>query len=205
MKKSVIIIGLVVLIVIILAGGFYFLNQDNKPGTSNTDTNLNSNPEEVNDYVGESTTTIHKDFRAIIKNDWQESEIPPSTYFYLPPDVSQEDVNAEVISIAVTFLGENNQYILENLLEQGIENSKKIMPDFELTENIDWKNKNLIGKKIKFTGTSEGVKRNSLQVFGIEYNNLYAITYSCPIDNCNSYGIYNSLIENFEPVKAERK
>jgi len=200
MKKGII-IGVIVLVVILTLVAFYFINQ-------NKDLNqIDSipNPEEANDYVGESTTLIHKDFKAIMNKDWPESEIPPSTYYYLPPNVAQEDVNAEVISIAVTPLGENNQYTLDNLLEQGIENSKKIMPDFELIETTDWNNEYFTGKKIKFTGTSEGVKRSSLQVFGMEHNNLYAITYSCPVDNCQSYGVYNSLLESFEPVKAERK
>jgi len=200
MKKGII-IGVIVLVVILTLVAFYFINQ-------NKDLNqIDSipNPEEANDYVGESTTLIHKDFKAIMNKDWPESEIPPSTYYYLPPNVAQEDVNAEVISIAVTPLGENNQYTLDNLLEQGIENSKKIMPDFELIETTDWNNEYFTGKKIKFTGTSEGVKRSSLQVFGMEHNNLYAITYSCPVDNCQSYGVYNSLLESFETVKAERK
>ena len=200
MKKGII-IGVIVLVVILTLVAFYFINQ-------NKDLNqIDSipNPEEANDYVGESTTLIHKDFKAIMNKDWPESEIPPSTYYYLPPNVAQEDVNAEVISIAVTPLGENNQYTLDNLLEQGIENSKKIMPDFELIETTDWNNEYFTGKKIKFTGTSEGVKRSSLQVFGMEHDNLYAITYSCPVDNCQSYGVYNSLLESFEPVKAERK
>ena len=201
MKKSLIIIGLVAIMVIAIAG-FYFFSQNNN-NLNRIDTN--SNPEEDHDYVGESTTIIHKDFKAIMNKDWPESEIPPSTYFYLPPGVSEEDVNAEVISIAVTPLGENNQYTLENLLEQGIENSKKIMPDFNLIETTDWNNDYFTGKKIKFTGTSEGVKRSSLQVFGMEHNNLYAITYSCPVDNCQSYGVYNSLLESFEPVKAKIK
>ncbi|PIN77893.1 hypothetical protein COV15_01205 [Candidatus Woesearchaeota archaeon CG10_big_fil_rev_8_21_14_0_10_34_12] len=199
MKKSII-IGLVVLAIVLVFGVFYFINQNKDLNQIDT-----TNPEEVNDYIGESTTIIRKDFKAIIKDDWPESEIPPSTYFYLPPNVAQEDVNAEVIFIAVTFLGENNQYTLESLLEQGIKNSKKIMPDFELTESIDWKNTYFTGKKIKFIGTSDGVKRSSLQVFGIKHNNLYAITYSCPIANCNSYGVYNRLLESFEPVEAEQK
>lgn len=201
MKKSLI-IGIVALFAVLFIAGFYFFNQNNKNGIADTDTN--SNLEEINDYIGESTTTIHKDFRAVIKNDWKEYEIPPSIYFYLPSGVSQEDVNAEVISVAVTPLGEN-QYNLDSLLEQGIENSKKILPDFELIETKDWSNEHFTGKKIKFTGTSEEVKRSSLQVFGIELNNLYAITYSCPVNNCNSYGVYNSFVESFEPVKAEQK
>ncbi|MFA7708360.1 MAG: hypothetical protein WCX73_05405, partial [Candidatus Pacearchaeota archaeon] len=151
----------------------------------------------------EDITIITKDFRAIIKKDWQNLEIPPSTWVYLPPNIAQEDVNAEVISITVTFLGESNQYTLTDLFEQGIENSEKIMSDFELTETIDWKNNYLTGKKIKFTGTSEGVKRNTIQTFGIKYNNLYTITYSCPVNSCNSYAVYNSLSESFQPTQAK--
>jgi hypothetical protein len=199
MKKSVIMGGFIILVVVLVFGVFYFTHQNNN--SNPIDTNLN--PEEVNDYVGESTTIIHKDFRAIINKEWQESEIPTSTYFYLPPNIAQEDVNAEVISITIAFLGENNQYTLDSLLTQGIENSRKIMPDFELTETVDWKNDYFTGKKIKFTGISEGIKRNNHQVFGIMYNNLYVISYSCPISNCKSYGVYNSLLESFEPVKAK--
>lgn len=199
MKRGTLIGGVIILVLVLVFGIFYFIQQ-NKPSNP-IDTNLN--PEEVNDYVGESTTIIHKDFRAIINKEWQESEIPPSTYFYLSPNVAQEDVNAEVISIITTFLGENNQYTLDSLLTQGIENSKKIMPDFELIESIDWENNHFTGKKIKFMGTSEKIKRNNHQVFGIMYNNLYVVAYSCPISNCNSYGVYNSLLESFEPVKAK--
>ncbi|MFA4960649.1 MAG: hypothetical protein WC548_03205 [Candidatus Pacearchaeota archaeon] len=197
--RSGIIIGLVVFAVLIL-GALYFINQDNDSGQGDV-----MNSKETNDYVGESTTIIHKDFRAIMKKDWQESEISPSTYFYLPPNVAREDVNAEVISIAVTFLGESGQYTLENLLEQGVENSKNIMPDFELIEDVDWENDYFSGKKIKFTGTFEGVKRGGQQVFGIQHNNLYVISYSCPANACNSYGVYNSLLESFETVVPENK
>ena len=144
------IIGVVILIVILVLGGFYFFNQN----ISSNQTDLSSTPEDAKNYIGGQTTIIHRDFKAIIKKDWQEFEVPPSTYVYLPPSTAQDDVSAEIISIAVAFLGEEKQYSLEELLEQGIENSKEIMPDFELTENTDGGNALLVGKKIKFTGTS---------------------------------------------------
>ncbi len=198
-KNLYLIVGFVIFIFILIIGGIYIFNKKN----NSTEINFNLNSEDAKDYVGESTTSIHKDFRAIIKSDWQESEISPSIYIYLPKNTNEEDVNAEVISIAVTFLGEKNSYTLEEILNQGVENSKQFISDFELTESLDWENNNFIGKKIKFTGTQEGIKRNSVQVFGIAYNNLYAITYSCPINNCNSYAVYNSLIESFEPIKSK--
>jgi len=201
MKKGIIIIGTIFLIMIIAIIGFYFFSQNN-----NNSNQINTiNPEDVVDYIGEQTTIIHRDFKAIMKDDWSEAEVLPATYIYLPKNTKQEDVSAEIISIEVQFLGEDNQYTLDELLELGIENSKQIMSDFELTENIDGGKSDMQGKRIKFTGTQEGVKRNNVQVFGIKYNNLYAITYSCPIDSCNSYAVYNTFVETFEPVQAEIK
>ncbi len=163
----------------------------------------------INTDIGQNnsgeSTIIHKDFRAIMNTGWEEYEIPPSTFVYLPSDTSQDDVNAEVISIVVNYLGENNNYTLEWLLEQGIEYTKEVMPGFELKENTEDEILNMSVRKIKFTGTQEGIDRNYIQIFGIKYNNVYAITYSCPVDNCNSYTIYDDLVESFEPVEAELK
>jgi len=155
------------------------------------------------DYVGEQTTIIHKDFKAIMKADWKELEVPPSTFVYLPPNTAEEDVNAEYISIVSTPLGDS-QWTLDSLLEQGIENSKKLIPDFELTNS--WTDSTPLiqpAKRITFTGTQDGVKRNNVQVFGIKNNVLYGLTYSCPIEICSYYPIFNVLVESFEPVIAK--
>jgi len=199
-KKNLIVIGIVVIIIILLIGGFIFLNKFH----SSTQSPSNSQSDGENNIVGNTKTSIHKDFRAIILSDWQEIEgVPPSTFVYLPPKVNQEDVEAEVISVATTFLGDN-KFTLDQLLEQGVEGSKKIIPDFELTETAIWKGSNLQGKKIKFIGTQERIRRKSIQVFGIKYNILYAITYSCPINNCNHEDVFDNLIESFEPVNPEK-
>lgn len=199
--KKILIIGGIIFVLLLIIGGIFLLNQNNSENIPLDQIP----PEKQTDYVGEQTTIIHKDFKAIMKDDWNEIEVPPSTYIYLPPNTKKEDNNAEIISMVVQFLGENNQYTLDELLELGIENSKQIMPDFILTENIDGGKSDMPGKRIKFTGTQEGVKRNNIQVFGIKYNNLYSITYSCPIDECNSYAVYNTFVETFEPIKAEIK
>lgn len=159
--------------------------------------------EEQSDYVGEQTTVIHKDFRAIMKADWKELEVPPSTLVYLPPGTAEDDVNAEYISIVSTPLGES-QWTLDSLLEQGIENSKKVMPDFELTDELtDGIASIQPAKRIIFTGTQDGIMRNNVQVFGMKNNVLYGLTYSCPIESCNYYPIFNVLVESFEPVAAK--
>lgn len=200
MKKSAI-LGIVAIIIIVLISGFIFLNKPKNDATQNLSDSVQSDGK--NNIMEDTKTSIHKDFRAIIKSDWQELEVPPSTFVYLPRNTDQEDVEAEVISVTTAFLGENNEFTLDQLLKQGVENSKKIIPDFELTETVIWEGSSLQGKKIKFTGTQESIKRESVQVFGIKYNILYAITYSCPIGKCNYHGIFNNLAETFEPVEPK--
>lgn len=187
MKKRIIIF-IVILSILIVAGVFLFL-RNRSYNTPN--------------YNEESKTLIHKDFKATINADWQELEIPPSTYAYFPLNMSQEDVNAEVISVVITFLSENNQITLEELLEQGIEISKQIMPNFELIENISTDKLGMPSRKIIFTGTQYDILRQNTQYFGIKYNNLYSVTYSCPINNCNYYNIYDKFIESFQAIKAK--
>ena len=192
-------IGIVVLIAVLIVGGFIFFNAQKKEVNKNLGESGGQD-----DFVGDTKTSIHKDFRAVIQADWQELEIPPATYIYFPSNTSQEDVEAEVISVVVSPLGENSQS-LEELTQLGIENSKKIMPDFELIENMNVNKGELTGKRLKFTGTSEGVKRNFVQFAGIQYNKLYALTYSCPINKCNYYELFNNFVETIELVKEIQK
>lgn len=200
MKKGLIVIGIIILIMVI--GGLLFIKQKDNSGI---DYNGSLPLDEQIDYVGEQTTIFFKDFRAIMKADWTEIEDSSPTYTsirYLPPGTDEDDFYAEYILIIVAFLGDDNSYTIERLLEQGIENSRSAMPDFNLTNTEEWDNDHFSGKKIKFTGT-EAIKRNFVQVAGIKFNKLYSITYSCPEANCNYYAIYNYLIRTFEPVKAK--
>jgi len=201
MKRGILIILFIGFAILIVGGFFVFKSKSNLEIPYNESLSADKQI----DYLGEQTTIMHRDFKAIIKKDWQELEIPPSTYLYFPKETSKDDKNAEIISIVVSYLEENNSYTLESFLEKGLENSKQIIPDFELIENIDKENEYFSGKRIRFSGTSESVKRNFVQFFGIKYNNLYVISYSCPIENCNSYAIYNSLVESFEPIIVEIK
>jgi hypothetical protein len=190
MKKGILIP--IILIPILILTIFLVLNNHPEQTTIN--------PEESTDYVGEQTTIFHKDFKAIMKKDWQETELSPSLYVYVPGKTSINDSEAEYILISISSL-ENNNLTLNEILEQGIESSKKLFPDFELTENINGGNDYLEGKRIKFKATQDNILRNNVQVFGIKYENLYSITYSCPTEKCDSYPVFNSLIETFQPVE----
>lgn len=191
MKSAVIVI---LLLVVLIAGSFLY-NPESIP-----DDQLP--PEDQTEYVGEQTTIMHKDFKTIIKDDWKEYEVMPEYFVYLPPEADINDTSSEYISIVVTPLY-GQEISLNQLLETGINNTNQTIPDFELTESIDGGNSYLDGKLIRFTGTQDGVKRNNVQVFGIKYDNIYTITYSCPVDNCNYYPIYNTLIDSFQPVNDQ--
>lgn len=183
MKK--ILIAIIILIVII-ASLWLYNNLSKKSSLETTNT-------------VEDITIIHKNFRAIMPENWTENENSPLTYIYLPPNANPEDKKVEVISIVISPLGENNMFTLDEILKLGIENSKKIMPDFELIENIDGGKPDMPGKRIKFSGTQDGIKRSHIQSFGIKYNNLYTLSYSCPINNCHYNNIYENLLTSFEP------
>ncbi len=192
-KVNIVIICFVV--AFILLGIFYFISSNQK------ESNLNS--QEQNDYVGEMITSIHKDFRAIIKSDWVEMEgsnLGYIFYTYLPPSEDKQSENAEFIFVSVGHIEEEINYTLEELLEAGIENSRTTMPDLTLTNNVEKEGKYFEGKEIQFTGTSEGFMREFVQFFGLKYGNIYTITYSCPLDNCNYYSTYNVFVESFEPI-----
>ncbi len=181
MKKGVI-AAIILAGVILVVGGFLLFGKISPEGNN----------------AGEIKTILHKDFRASINSDWEEIEVS-GINLYLPQNTSQEDDRAEAIVIISTPLQGNNQ-TLDQILEQGIENSKIIMPDFELTENINYNNGKITGKEIKFTGTQQRIKRNGDQFFGIKNNILYSVTYTCPSDSCNYDSVFRTVIESFEPV-----
>lgn len=203
MKKGVV-IGIIIIIILLIIGGFFIFNYN-----ESNEIPLDQIPfEEQSDYTGEQTTIMHKDFKTIISVNWTEIEsIASPTYssfIYLLKNTSESDVNVEAIFIDINYIGENPNYTIEGLLEKGIESTKKIMPDFNLTNAEEWNNNYFSGKKIKYTGTSKEIKRKFTQTAGIKFDQLYTITYSCPENNCNSYPIYNYLIKTFEPVKAKK-
>jgi len=202
MKKGFKIVGIIFLVIILILIGLYII------GIYADQQKNNLNSPEKEDYIWNTKTTIHKDFKAIVKEDWQEFEGSFEGYLYfiyLPKGESKENIDAEFIFVSVGYLNESNNYTLNEFLEVGIEESRKTMPDLELIEIVDKKGSYLDGKEIKFRGTSEKIKRSFIQFFGIGQSNIYTITYSCPLENCNFYDIYNAFVKSFEPIKIERE
>lgn len=200
MKKSAI-LGIVIGILVLVILGILILSPSNKVN-ENSDNNL---APEV-DYSEEDITIMHKDFRALIDSNWEEVEgnnLGYIFYSYFPPNVNRESENVEFIFVSVGHVGEIN-YTLDELLTAGIENSKTTMPDFNLTNNIIKSGRFFSGKEIEFTGTSGGVMREFVQFFGLEYGNIYTITYSCPLNNCNYYSVYDLVVNSFQPVEAKK-
>ncbi|MDD5699969.1 MAG: hypothetical protein PHH00_02125 [Candidatus Nanoarchaeia archaeon] len=160
----------------------------------------NSSPGGQNNFVGETTTIMSDDFTAVRPLSWQNMDVAHSNYLYFPPDEDVNSTNAEYISVIVTPLGSINKSI-DELIQAGIEQSGQIMPDFELLEDEEINTGKMQARKLNFTGTQEGVKRSFIQVTGIEFSKLYAITYSCsisPANNCNSYDVLDMIVNSME-------
>lgn len=191
MEKRGVIILIASFLLIISIAGFFLLNKNENNG----DKSLPSQ----SSFSEEARTLIHKDFKATISSGWNETEISPSIFVYLPPGANPDDASTETIIITDSFFEENN-LTLDQLLEKGIENSKATMPDLEIIENSEWKNHFFSGKEIKFTGTQDGIKRQFTQIYGIKYNTLYSITYSCAENNCKYNYVFNNLTVSFEPT-----
>lgn len=162
--------------------------------------------DEQNQYVGETTTVIHKDFKAIMKEDWVENDTSSSGSSYVaytPPGVVYGDANGEYIYVAVGNLG-GETYTLDELLNLIVGMSNESLPNFELISSSDEEGKGIVGKEIKYTMSSNGNKLNLIEFFGIKYNTLYTVTYICPVGNCNYYPVYNVFVESFEPIEVEQ-
>lgn len=153
-----------------------------------------------NNFVGETTTIMSDDFRAVRPLNWQSMDIAHSNYLYFPPDEDVNSTDAEFISVVVVPLG-NNTLTLDELIQAGIEQSSQIMPDFELLGDTEINTGKIQARKLNFTATQEGIKRSFIQVTGIEFSKLYAITYSCsvsPANNCNSYDVLDMIVNSME-------
>ena len=183
MKKGVIITIVALAVVIVAVAGFFILRKGTGEGAKDTGI----------------TTIIHKDFRLSINSSWQEISASSAVYFYFPPNISQDNPNAEYISLTESRLGDSN-ISLNQLLEQGIAQSTKIMPDFALAENNAFSNGNFEGREIKFSGTQQNITRNYDQVFGKTNGMLFSITHVCPLGNCRYQAVFDKVTQTFEPL-----
>jgi len=176
-KKTALIIGLTLLAVfiVLLIIGFLQSNSNSK------------------DYY------THDYFKVASIPGWTEipSEIP-SSYSYIPNNA----YTSEGISITITLLPKNSEINLDSLFEQGVETTKKIMPDFQIIESpSEERFGNVNGKKVIFTGTSNNISLEFNQVYGIKFNVIYTITYVCPIEKCLYSEVFTSLKNSFEAIE----
>lgn len=149
------------------------------------------------------TTIAHKDFRASIDASWNETEVSPSLYLYFPPGANRTNENAEVIMITSVPMGNSTQ-TLDQVFQSGIQSSKKLMPDLNVTKTGNFSNGKFSGREVEFTGTQSDVKRFYEQVFGVKYNTLYSITYTCPVAHCLYYQVLRTVENSFQPINSSK-
>lgn len=137
--------------------------------------------------------TITQDyFNFSIDSSWGESEYM-SAFVYTPADKE----STESITITATSLG-GITFDLALPLQQALEGSKIVMPDLLVGRTSDWDNGKISGKEVEFTGTKQGVKILTDQIFAMKNGVLYSITYVCK-DICEYSAVFNKVKETFEP------
>jgi hypothetical protein len=140
----------------------------------------------------------HKTFSITMPGDWKEIEYGLQI-IYLPKDSEAVDPLAEKISVVVRFIPENNTVGLKEMLDAGISDTKKLMPDFKVTsttENFAF-GKIDDGIKLEMTSTIQGKTMTYTQISGIAFNRMYAIAHSCIKDECKYTDIYYEMVDSF--------
>ncbi len=151
----------------------------------------------------ETKTITHKDFKLNIPKDWTEKEFAQDVFYqYFSPTSKQSDPFTESINLIITFLSADNQYTLESLFDKAITDSKASNPDFELLQPYsNTKLGNADAIRFKFSAKINNKQMTYIQIYAIENNMIYAITYSCP-DECQYYAAFNEMINSFEVIQS---
>ncbi len=160
---------LVVVVILVIAGIFLF--------SKNSATNK---------------TITHEYFSFSIASNWEETE-SMSAFVYSPNNKDEES-----ITILATSLG-GVSFDLALPLQQSLEGAKISMPDLLVTKTTDWDNGKITGKEVQFTGTRQGVKLTTNQIFAMKNGVLYSITYVC-VDECKNIPVFEGVKETFEPL-----
>jgi hypothetical protein len=145
------------------------------------------------DSSGSVKTITHPYFNFSINNDWKETS-SMSAFVY----THSSNENGEAITIVSTYLG-TITFDLSLPLQQSIEGSIIQMPDLLVSKSGDWDNGKISGKEIGFTGTKQGVKILTDQIFATKNGVLYSITYTCT-NACKNPDVFSKVKETFGPL-----
>jgi hypothetical protein len=164
---------------------------------------LNENKKIEKLDTSEMILKIHKDFGIEIPNNWNEyvpkiDATKGAMYVYVPSNQNVTYVASEKVIITIAYFPEGNSPNLNDMLNQGLNVTKKAIPDLEMTEGpTDFTMGGMSGIKMKFTGTSNKEKLEFTQISVKNPKNVYTISYHCPFEECNYYDVFDNIVETF--------
>lgn len=138
---------------------------------------------------------VHRTYSMIMPADWSEIEYG-NIIIYLPPGSEAADpISEKVQVIAVGFPKENRQP-LKDILEAGIEDSKKLVPDLVMTKEEDITVGNAYAVRMVFTGTIQGKKFENVQTTTVNKDIILHFIHNCFSENCNHPDIYSMMVDS---------
>lgn len=143
------------------------------------------------------TLKDHRMFSVMMPIAWTETEYQ-NIFFYLPNSSEIANPLSEKVQIISVMLPADNKRTLKQILNDGMNESRVIVPDLaKISEEsivIDGKE----GIKMTFNGTLMGKTFENTQVSVIYNNVLTHIIHNCFIDNCNNKEIYDAMVDSLE-------
>jgi len=146
---------------------------------------------------------IHRTFSILMPAKWSEIEYA-NMIFYLPPGSEAVDPISEKVEVIAVALPKDNKVPLKEILESGIEESKKLVPDLSLVKEEEIKAGNAYAVKMVFTGTIQGKKFENVQISTINQDMMIHIVHNCYEENCQYSDIYNKMAKSIELLPYEQ-
>jgi len=147
---------------------------------------------------------FHRTFSILMPTEWREIEYS-NMIFYLPPGSEAVDPISEKVQVIAAGLPKENRLPLKNILEDGIDDSKKLIPDLIMTKEEEITLGNNYAVRMVFTGTIQGKKFENIQISTINKDIMLHIVYNCFEDNCKYSDIYNKMVDSFEILQDTKE
>ncbi|MFH1403454.1 MAG: hypothetical protein ABIH11_04215 [Candidatus Altiarchaeota archaeon] len=141
---------------------------------------------------------FHRTLSIVMPAGWREVEYQ-NMLIYLPPGSEVADPLSEKVTVAVGVLPENNTVPLKDILEDGIIDSRKIVPDLELISEEETSVSGIYAIRMVFSGTIQGKRFENTQISLMRGKILYHLIHNCVKDYCRHGGSYREMVESLEP------
>lgn len=143
---------------------------------------------------------VHRTFSILMPNEWKEVEYG-NMIFYLPPGSEAVDPISEKVQVIAVGLPKDDKLPLKEILEAGLDDSKKLVPDLIMIKEEEVKIGSSYAVKMVFTGTILGKKFENTQISTINGGIMLHIIHNCFEENCRHLETYNKMVESLELIQ----